>query len=98
MQVSVPSQALASLLRYSFKGEIPEATADLYKFQCLHRLWPLCYLSVRWPGPHQGSSQGFSAFTGFGLSATIIAEDWEGVYIPEVSVPSQALASLLRTL
>ena len=96
-EVSVPSQALASLLpssnsrqRYwkasfyrrfsAFTGFGLSATQKEFAaqlaaewFQCLHRLWPLCYLLSRADFPFSFGER-FSAFTGFGLSAT---RDWK---------------------
>ena len=117
-QVSVPSQALASLLL----AVVVAIVLTMARFQCLHRLWPLCYPSWIVEALEKGWDC-FSAFTGFGLSATRIYDClvWRGActsfsaftgfglsatYVPfrsgnigphgVVSVPSQALASLLR--
>ena len=98
--VSVPSQALASLLPGSVSGmqtdwslsfsaftgfglsatvSEPVVRQITLLFQCLHRLWPLCYCCALHQRLRRGSGRGFSAFTGFGLSATyprtIIGDD-----------------------
>ena len=66
-----------------------------HNFQCLHRLWSLCYGMT---GVNVSSyTSSFSAFTGFGLSATRTHALSRLSVLYQVSVPSQALVSLLRS-
>ena len=67
----VEFQCLHRLWPLCYSAEDEAKFRTTIEFQCLHRLWPLCYdrvLTFTWEGVEHA---GFSAFTGFGLSATI---------------------------
>ena len=94
----VEFQCLHRLWPLCYSAEDEAKFRTTIEFQCLHRLWPLCYdTALRVKSRRlRLTCTSFSAFTGFGLSATsqFVGQDRIKDLL-KVSVPSQALASLL---